>query len=351
MEQTRPDLKIKFNDGKRPTGTDFADLIDSFINTRDDNIKKDANGNFIITLGNTPAGPAGTLRFVAQKVQFFDGANWQDVGAGSGGGFQPVAGTPNIAYTGGNVGVGTGATQPAAKLEVALAAGELTKIGNASVGNGTATFASAAQVSHFSHANNTNFALRQGTQGNVNLNAPASQKLVLSKGGNLPRLTITENGNVVVGSDAEFMTTPPAGGAAVPVFQVNGLAVKNDGKGTWDFISDVRLKKDIHPFLDGLTELLRINPVRYKYNGMAQTPSEPEQVGILGQEIAEVLPYTVSTVSARMNPDEAPTDDLLMFNPNALTYVLINAVKELAAKVQALEKTLIESPHGSGRPS
>ena len=344
MEQTRPDLKIKFNDGKRPSGGDFADLIDSFVNTRDDNIKKDADGNFIITLGNTPAGPPGTLRFIAQKVQFFDGTNWQDVGAGSGGGFQPVGGTPNLAYTGGNVGIGTGTVQPAAKLEVSLAAGELTKIGNASVGNGAAAFASSAQISHFSHANNNNFALRQATQGNVSLNAPASQKLVLSKGGNQPRLTITENSNVVVGNDTEIQATPIAPQTVPPVFQVNGSAFKNDGKGTWDFLSDARLKKEVHPFLDGLTELLRINPVRYKYNGMAHTPTGPEQVGVLGQEIAEVLPYTVSTISAPLNPEEAPINDLLMFNPNALTYVLINAVKELAAKVQLLEKALITPP-------
>lgn len=36
MEQTRSELKDKFKDGEIPTGTDFANLIDSFLNFEDD---------------------------------------------------------------------------------------------------------------------------------------------------------------------------------------------------------------------------------------------------------------------------------------------------------------------------
>ncbi|MBD2700758.1 tail fiber domain-containing protein [Spirosoma sp. BT702] len=346
MAQTRSELRIKFSDGKRPSGDDFAQLIDSFINPLEDNIKKDGNGNFIITLGNTNAGPAGTLRFTAQKVQFFDGTTWQDMGGGSGGGFQPVGATQNIAYNNGSVGIGTNNAQPAGKLEVVQGSGEFSKFGNAVAGNGAATSASAAQFSHFSFANNNAFALRQTVQGDVNLNAPDQKKLVLSHNGTLARLTITEKGNVVIGSNTDITATPlptpgPADPAILPIFQVSGRAFKTSGGQTWEQPSDSRLKKDIQPFVDGLAKLLQINPVRFKYNGLAQTPTDTEEVGVLAQEIADVVPYTVSSFSAPLNPGEAPTDDLLMFNPSALTYVLINAVKELAAKVQQLEKALV----------
>lgn len=334
MEQTRAELKVKFSDGKRPSGEDFANLLDSFINPKDDSIRKDAAGNFVITLGNVPTGAPGTLRFTANKVQFFDGAVWQDVGSGSSGGFQPVAGTQHIAYSNGNVGIGTQAAQPSAKLEVALNTGEQAKIGSVSIGNSAAPNTNFVQFSHVNRANNTDFAVRQGPNGNVNVNAPANQKLILSKGGNVSRLSVIENGSVIVGADTDIS------GSGVE-FQVNGKAFKNDGSPNWTVPSDERVKKDIRPFRDGLSKLLQINPVKFKYNGLAQTPDNHEQVGILGQEMAQVLPYTVSTASAQLQPDDQPID-LLTFDPNALVYVLINAVKELAGKVQALEQELAD---------
>ena len=334
MEQTRADLKIKFSDGKRPPGADFSDLIDSFVNTKDDNLKKDTNGNFIITLGDTASGPAGTLRFTASKVQFFDGTTWQDVGTGTGGGFQPIPSTQDIAYTPGRVVVGTevGTPDTTARFEVNLAANEKAKIGNASVFNGVGVFGAYAEFSHNTHANNDEFALRQGPNGDVDVNAQVDQLLNLSKGGNA-QLTIPASGNVIIHSNAELP------GAAGQALQVNGGAFKNDGTGTWAFTSDVRVKKEIRPFADGLDKVLQINPVMFKYNGKAKTPDGIEQVGIIGQEIAEVLPYTVTKSLSQLDENETPSE-LLLFNPHALTYVLINAIKELNNKVKGLEDRL-----------
>ncbi len=43
-KQTRTHLKEKFNDGKKPTGKDFSDLIDSFVNQEDDKVGVGENG-------------------------------------------------------------------------------------------------------------------------------------------------------------------------------------------------------------------------------------------------------------------------------------------------------------------
>lgn len=338
MEQTRADLKIKFDNGKRPSGADFGDLLDSFINPKDDNIRKDGNGNFVLTLGNAPDAPAaaaGTLRFSAGKVQFSTGAAWQDMGGGAGVGFQPVNGTVNIAYSAGNVGINTGANQPGARLEVGLAANEQVRMGNAAVGN--SSLANAMQISQIGNVAPANFALRQEATGRVQLNAPANQKLTLSKGGNQPRLSVIETGSVVVGAETDISGTNAAMQVNGDLF-INGNAIRPGG-GTWQPPSDARLKKDIRPFTDGLARLMQINPVTFRYNGLAQLPDQQEYVGVLGQEMAKVLPYTISTASAQLRPNEAPTD-VLVFDPNALFYVLINAVKELADKVQTLEKEI-----------
>ena len=45
----------------------------------------------------------------------------------------------------------------------------------------------------------------------------------------------------------------------------------------------------------------------------------------------------VSTYRGRLTPDDAETD-LLTYDGHAMTFVLINAIKTLAARVEALEQ-------------
>src|SRR5438045_37099 len=106
-ERSKSYLKGKFADAERHTGTNFADLIDSFISKIDDSVTIDSNTNLNIpggvSLGNPSTGPAGTLRFNAGNVQVFDGATWNNVG-GTSGAFTPIAGGPSVAFGAGNVG-------------------------------------------------------------------------------------------------------------------------------------------------------------------------------------------------------------------------------------------------------
>ncbi len=113
---------------------------------------------------------------------------------------------------------------------------------------------------------------------------------------------------------------------------------------TWTIASDARLKEDVNPFKDGLKTLKQINPVYFKYTGKAGLPQD-YGIGVLAQEIQKVAPYTVGTWEYL--PGETPIDDnakskieeYLSLNNGALTYVTINAVKELDNKVEALRTT------------
>ncbi len=101
------------------------------------------------------------------------------------------------------------------------------------------------------------------------------------------------------------------------------------GTASWTIASDIRLKKDITPFTDGLDILLGINPIRYRYNGLANMPTDKENIGIIAQEIQKVAPYTVGTFKTKMKMDDTTETELFDFNPHALTFVIINAIKEL----------------------
>jgi len=137
----------------------------------------------------------------------------------------------------------------------------------------------------------------------------------------LYRFFIDVAGNIGIGTNG-----PTA------LLSVNGTANKTGG-GSWAVFSDARLKKNVQPFTDGLSKLLQINPVTFQYNGKAGFSSKETYVGVIAQEIEKVVPYTIKTVNLLMDPaDKCSSEQILEYDANAVTYILINAVKELKAE-------------------
>jgi hypothetical protein len=343
-ERTRDFLKPEFRDGERPSGSDFADLIDSCVNKSSDGISLDTDGNLLLNRGVRLGDSAGTanggLRFNSNQLQVFTGGAWTNVSGsgGAAGAFQPAPTTPGtpVAHDG-NVGIGAFPAAPTFRLEVQLGAnsgtGEQVRFGNVVCANGTAAFAQAAVFSHRNHASNTNFAVRQAVNGSVQINSVAGQPVSVTLGGAQPRLGVSATGNVIVGGDANL----PGSGTAL--LQVAGGAFKTDGNADWTFTSDARVKDDIRDLELGLSELRKVRTVRFRYNGRGGTSAGLAGVGILGQEIETIFPETIRRVPDS-DPHDPALDDLRVFDPSMLRYVLINAVKELAARVEQLEQAL-----------
>lgn len=151
------------------------------------------------------------------------------------------------------------------------------------------------------------------------------------------RVRVLETGGVGIG------TTSPD-----QFLSVNGNASKVGG-GSWATFSDRRMKQDINPFSDGLSVLKGIRPVTFRYNGKLGYPTDKTYVGVIAQEIQSVAPYTVDTYRARLDPDDAEETDILRFDGSALTYIAINAIKELDAKVDELQELQKENQNLSSR--
>lgn len=140
-------------------------------------------------------------------------------------------------------------------------------------------------------------------------------------------------------------------GSQVPADQmltVFGDASKT-GTAVWKTFSDRRLKQDINPFGDGLSVLNGIKPVTFRYNGKLGYPTDETYVGVIAQEIETVAPYTVDSFKAKLNPEDVNQTDILRFDANALTYICINAIKELNVKVEELKKLREEHQSVSSR--
>ncbi|MBP6286562.1 MAG: tail fiber domain-containing protein, partial [Ferruginibacter sp.] len=110
------------------------------------------------------------------------------------------------------------------------------------------------------------------------------------------------------------------------------------GTGTWTVVSDIRMKQNIRPYTEGLSKLLQVEPVEYNYNTISGYDTKPSYVGVVAQDLQKIAPYMVGQF--KKNGQE-----YLDINTSAMTYMMINAIKEqqkmigeLKNEIEALKK-------------
>jgi hypothetical protein len=163
------------------------------------------------------------------------------------------------------------------------------------------------------------------------------------------RLHVEDNGNTSTGSSLEGFSILGAscgGGWTVIIlrtssllfdFVTDGQAYKPGG-GSWAALSDARLKEDIRPYTRGLAELRALRPVRYKYKKEYWAASDRYFTGLIAQEVQDVVPEMVHPYQFQAIGDKLL--DVLAVDPSDLTYMLINAVKELDSENHQLKARL-----------
>jgi uncharacterized coiled-coil protein SlyX len=126
-------------------------------------------------------------------------------------------------------------------------------------------------------------------------------------------------------------------GTSAPSYllHVNGDAAK-PGSGSWTVASDKRLKKNISTFSEGLNVLQKVKPVWFQYNGEAGMPTEKKYVGIIAQEMQKIAPYTVGEFT--YSDSTGKQTQYLHYDDNALTYILVNSVKEQQGQIETLKQ-------------
>ncbi len=131
-------------------------------------------------------------------------------------------------------------------------------------------------------------------------------------------------------------------GTAAPAYQLqlSSNSAAKPTSNTWTVASDSRLKTNVKDYTESLETLKKIHPVWFTYNGKAGMPKETG-VGVIAQELQEVAPYMVGNWSYK--DKENHTTEYLGVDNGAMTYMLINAVKELSTKVEQLEAKLSTS--------
>jgi hypothetical protein len=88
----------------------------------------------------------------------------------------------------------------------------------------------------------------------------------------------------------------------------------------------------------GTAALKQLRPVNYIYNGEYGTPDGgPIQTGLIAQEVLTTPLSSMVGTRVYTDPNTGVETTLYDVNTNQLVFALINAVKELDARVKALE--------------
>lgn len=138
--------------------------------------------------------------------------------------------------------------------------------------------------------------------------------------GGVEHLRIATGGNVGIG-------TPN------PAYRLHVVGTAGLSTGTaWINASDIRLKEVLGTYDHGLSAILKLRPIRYRYskNNPLALPSDFESIGFVAQEVQEVIPEAVSK----------GRHGFLELNVDPIHWAEINAIQELHSKLQQKDQEI-----------
>jgi hypothetical protein len=112
------------------------------------------------------------------------------------------------------------------------------------------------------------------------------------------------------------------------------------GVGAYINSSDRRGKTGIAPSSKGLAEVLQLQPV--SFTRVDASTGAQEEIGFVAQDVQPILPEAVWTAGIPLRDGSGGLDSgepTLGLTSETITAILVNAVKELTARVAALEGT------------
>jgi trimeric autotransporter adhesin len=145
--------------------------------------------------------------------------------------------------------------------------------------------------------------------------------------------SLTEKMRITSFGDVGIGTTTPGG-----QFELTLNEGRKPGSTTWTVVSDSRLKTVDGLYTKGLTEIVKLQPIRYHYKNNEKRKFEQEVLdtefsGFIAQEVQPLFSDAVQV-------DE---DGYLSFNMHSILVASINAIKELNAKITKLEQNQSET--------
>ena len=121
------------------------------------------------------------------------------------------------------------------------------------------------------------------------------------------------------------------GGEEMRLLAAGTLHVDGDIIAFSSTISDERLKENIQPIENALSKVGQLNGVTFTY-----TPDGKDSAGLIAQDVEKVLPSAVQEMEVPLKVDDGNEYKVLQYDQTI--GLLVEAIKELTAKVEELEK-------------
>ena len=197
--------------------------------------------------------------------------------------------------------------------------------------NGKAIFGAGIDVALYSDGTNGQFQIQNGSLtidcgDDINLDADGGTIVFKDGGTEIALLALDNSGYFDIYSsvsDSDIRLRGNDGGSLITALTLDmseaGAATFNNNVTAY---SDERLKSNIETLEDGLAKVEQLRGVTY-------TRDEKENIGVIAQEVEKILPEIVLTAD-----DEMGTKSV---DYSRITAVLIEAVKDLSARVKELE--------------
>jgi len=204
--------------------------------------------------------------------------------------------------------------------------------------NGTGNLRIRADNLRLSTASDAHRYLEGINGGAVNVYHNGSTKLATTSGG----ISVTgdvygssgnigyDNGNRVMFTNNTRIDFEINGGTKVRIESDGDIHADGDVVAYSTTISDERLKENIQPIEDALSKVNQLNGCTFTY-----TADGKESAGLIAQEVEKVLPSAVSEKELPLKTDDGKAYKVLQYDQTI--GLLVEAIKELTAKVEALE--------------
>jgi hypothetical protein len=137
-------------------------------------------------------------------------------------------------------------------------------------------------------------------------------------------------------------TTPMFVSAVGDIVIAGGIAQKATGT-TWSNPSDERMKRNVADYTRGLDAIRQLRPVSFEFNGQYGSVETGDTCwGFIAQEVLPVMPECVGEKTwvppptDDNEPSHEPSVTIHTLDQSNIILALVNAVKELAARLDAL---------------
>ena len=214
-----------------------------------------------------------------------------------------------ITVSSGNVGIGT--TSPAQRIHV---------LTTAAVSGTTQSF---LRLTGDTYGADFGGGIIQGV-------GPIATISTVTAGTATERMRIDSSGNVGIGTSSPTYK-----------LQLSTDSAAKPSTNTWTIASDERIKNVTGEYTKGLDAVCALRPITYEYNGAAGFEADgKENISIIAQEAIEHFPECVGTFNAKLNETDETETELYNWNGHALTFALVNAIKELKAELDTVKSEL-----------